>query len=137
MNEPSPFGAFRLASLLMAGLFIWFTVLQFNDVDAARWMVLYASAAVVSGLAAFRPSASGLPAAAVALAALVWAIIVAVPILGQPVAWGQVFSSMRMTGPHVEETREVLGLLIVAAWTTAVAVRGRSRSGAARATVLT
>ena len=128
MNEPSPFGPFRVASLAMAALFIWFTVLQFNDVDAARWMLLYGSAGVVSALAAFRPSWSGPPAAAIALTALVWAIIVAAPILGQPVAWNQVFSSMRMIGPNVEETREAMGLLIVSVWTAAVAIRGR-RSG--------
>jgi hypothetical protein len=127
MNEPSPFGPFRVASLAMAALFIWFTVLQFNDVDAARWMLLYGSAGVVSALAAVRPSWSGLPAAAVALTALGWAIIVAAPILGQPVAWNQVFSSMRMIGPNVEETREALGLLIVSVWTAAVAIRGRRR----------
>src|SRR6185503_18124067 len=100
------FGAFRAANLALALVFTGFAAVQYNDPDPVRWMAVYGAAAVVCGLAAFRPRSAGLPAAAVGLAAFVWALGVALPIIGQPVAWSQVFATMRMVGPNVEETRE-------------------------------
>jgi hypothetical protein len=131
MNDPTRFGPFRAACLAMALLFACFTAVQYNDPDPARWMAIYGSAALVSALGAFRPSSSWLPGAVVAAVALVWSLAVALPIIGQPVAWNQVFATMRMVGPNVEETREALGLLIVAAWMAAIAVRGWRRRPAA------
>lgn len=42
----------RLVYSILAGCFIWFASLQFNDVDAPLWIAVYASAALSSlGLA--------------------------------------------------------------------------------------
>jgi len=124
MNDQRRFGVFGLASLLMALVFLSFAAAQYNDPDPERWMAMYGSAAVVSGLAAFRPFPAWLPAAAVALVTLAWAVSLFLGVFGHSVAWGEVFATTHMINSDVEETRETLGLVIVAGWTGVIAVRG-------------
>ena len=127
MNDQRRFGPFGLASLLMALIFLLFTAVQYNDPDPERWMAMYGSAALVSGLAAFRPPWAWRPAAVVALVALAWAVEWFLGVFGHSVAWGQVFATTHMINSDVEETRETLGLVIVAVWTGAIAIRGWRR----------
>jgi transmembrane protein TMEM220 len=116
---------FRGAALLMALLLLSFAAVQYNDPDPARWIALYGAASLVSALAAYRPRAAGLPAAAVGAVALAWAAYWASGVIGRRVDMGEVFAVTRMIDAGVEETRETLGLVLVAAWMAVVAVRGR------------
>jgi hypothetical protein len=109
----------------MALLLLSFAAVQYNDPDPARWMAIYGAGALVSALAAFRPRAAWLPAAAVAAVALAWAVYWCSGVIGRHVDMAEVFAVTRMIDASVEETRETLGLLIVAAWMAVVAVRGR------------
>lgn len=119
--------AFVAANTVMLLAFVGFTAVQRNDPDPIRWMLMYGSAAVACAL-----HLSGvLPwmlAAAVGVVALVWGAIWAPGVItNAPI--GQLFTTYQMMSPEIEEAREMLGLLIVAAWMAVlVAVRRRQAS---------
>ncbi|HEX6738067.1 MAG TPA: transmembrane 220 family protein [Vicinamibacteria bacterium] len=125
MNDRRRFGPWGMASLVMALVFLCFTAVQYNDPDPERWMAMYGAAGLVSALAAFRPRQAWLPATAVAAVALAWAAFWLRGVYGHHVVWGQVFATTHMINSDVEETRELFGLAIVAAWMAVLAVRGR------------
>lgn len=118
-------GPFRGATLAMALLLLAFAAVQYNDPDPARWMALYGAGSLVSALAAFRPRAAGVPAAAVGGVALAWAVYWGYGVIGRHVDVGEVLAVTRMIDAGVEEVREALGLAIVAAWMAVIALRGR------------
>jgi hypothetical protein len=116
--------AFTVANAVMLLLFVAFTVVQWNDPDGPLWMLLYGMAAASCAL----QLAGVLPwrlAAAIGLIALAWAVIWAPGVIAHP-ALAQMFASYQMMSAPVEEVRELVGLLIVAAWMAMlVAVRWR------------
>jgi hypothetical protein len=112
----------RAVNVLMALLFAFAAVVNFNDPDAPRWVAIYAAPMVMSAWAAWRPG--GLPwymPALVAVIALIWAGTIAPRALGK-VPLGDMFKSWEMKDTAVEENRELFGLLIVAAWMIFLAV---------------
>jgi hypothetical protein len=122
--------AFNVANIAMLVLFVASAVLQYNDPDPLGWAAIYGLAAVACGLS----SARRLPwvfAALVGAAALVWAATFAPRVLGTA-SPGDLVQSMKAETPQVEESREALGLLIVAAWMTVLAVRAAKLSSSFR-----
>jgi len=90
----------------LAGLFVLGALVQYNDPDPVRWIAIYIAAAVAV-LVVKRWLAAG-----VAVAALCWAGAIAAGGL-VPVEPGELVAGMKTQG--VEEWREMLGLLIIAA----------------------
>jgi hypothetical protein len=115
--------AFKVANVAMLVLFLVAAGLQYNDPDPMVWIGMYGLAAVASGLYAAQRLAWSF-AASVGVAALVWAATFAPRVLGTA-SPGDLVRSMKAETPQVEESREALGLLIVAAWMAALAVRAR------------
>jgi Transmembrane family 220, helix len=113
---------------IMAAAFAAAALLQYNDADALRWILVYGAAAVLSGVAAWRGAAPAAAAACLAAIALTWALVLAagLPTVG---VYAHVFDSWRMHSTGVEEARESLGLLLVAACAVVIAAapRGRGR----------
>ena len=104
--------AFRVASLLLAVLFAYAASIQLNDPDPGRWIAVYGIAALISLLAVFRPPRPIVPWV-LAVLALGWAATL-VP---------GIYREAAFTG--TEEERELVGLVIVAAWMGAVGAAGR------------
>jgi hypothetical protein len=129
VSRPWGRGPFAVACVLLAVLFLFFSALQYNDPDPARWMAVYGCAGVVSATAAFRPHGAALPAAALAVVTLAWALATFAGVSGR-VPLGEVFAAARMIDSNVERVREALGLVMVAGWSATVAVRGRRRGPA-------
>lgn len=102
----------KLPHLLVAVLFLLFAYWQLNDPDSARWVAMYIAVALVAGWRAFAPLPRWLPWTVFGLAAL-W-LVTLVPDfinwlkMGAPTITGQ----MKAESPHVELTREFLGLAI-------------------------
>jgi hypothetical protein len=116
--------AFAIGSAIFAAFFLFSTVVQYNDPDPVRWMLLYGAAAVVSAWAAaarLRP----LVPLVVAAAALLWAMTLAPSVVRQLPSLLDLTGSLKMMAPGVEETREALGLTLVAIWMAAIAWRNR------------
>lgn len=102
----------RYLHFAVALLFLLFTYWQLNDPDSLAWIAIYLSVAVVAGLAAFgRPWR---PLIYAALAATgIWLVFLIPDFIdwmrmGMPTITG----SMKAEAPHIELTREFLGLAI-------------------------
>src|SRR5262245_59979600 len=104
----------------MAALFLLAIVVQYNDPDPLRWMLMYAAAFVMSLLALVRGSAPMAPALALGVIALVWVLYWATNVTTLA-TYGHMFDSWEMKSVPVEEARETSGLLIVVAWMVVLA----------------
>ncbi|HMQ47916.1 MAG TPA: transmembrane 220 family protein [Saprospiraceae bacterium] len=96
----------------MAALFLLFAVVQFNDPDPFLWAALYTFVAVQCALAAWgkyyrKVLLGGLLICLIWLATLVPAFINWIK-MGMPT----IVNSMKAEAPHIELTREFLGLVI-------------------------
>jgi hypothetical protein len=119
----------RVMTAVMAVLFTFGLVVQYNDPDPLRWMVIYGAAALACGLAVLRRMPRWLPVV-VAVAALAWSAALLPGVAGR-VAPGEMFEEFEMKSPEVEQAREAVGLGIIAAWmiVLAVAAPRLSRAG--------
>jgi hypothetical protein len=115
----------KIANLVLGLMFAFAVVVQVNDPDPISWMALYGAAAVVCFLELRNGSRWWSPAI-VGIIAVVWAATIAPRVIGS-VPFAEMFGEFEMKNEGVEESREMYGLLIVAAWMFAVAARsGRS-----------
>lgn len=102
----------KIFNLFLALLFALFAAVQFNDPDPWGWALMYGFVAAVCGLAAFGHYHTyllylGLGIALIWMAALVPGFVSWVK-MGMPTITG----SMKAESPHVELTREFLGLVL-------------------------
>jgi glucan phosphoethanolaminetransferase (alkaline phosphatase superfamily) len=118
-----------VANGLMCLAFAFSVIVQVNDPDPLSWMAVYGAAALISGLELKRLVRPLFPALLAAVA-LTWAATIAPRVIGK-VPFGAMFAEFEMRNAGVEESREMYGLLIVAAWMASVAaaaaVRQRGR----------
>jgi hypothetical protein len=121
----------KIANAFMLLAFVASVVVQFNDPDPWRWVLVYGAAAVAC-LVAFRPGSGPALPAIVGLAAIAWAAWLAPAALGH-VGFGELFEAFEMKDTRVEVGREFGGLLIIVAWMAVLAgraLRNRRRAGA-------
>lgn len=116
----------RLFDAAFALLFVLAVIVNLNDPDPIAWVLIYAAAAWTSFLAVLgRPSRA--LASAVAAVALLWAATIVPRVVGK-VPFGDMFGAWEMQNAGVEESREMYGLLLIALWMAAIALRGRRRA---------
>ncbi len=116
----------RAANAVMAALFVFAVVVQGNDPDPVRWMLVYAAAAIACALVTAGRTAWPI-AAATALIAGAWAIAWRADMHDGLAPLSSLFDQFEMRDDRIEETRELLGLCIVVAWCAVVALQGRLR----------
>ena len=119
----NPARRWRAADALMLVLFTFGAVVQVNDPDPARWIAAYALAAAACLLSLLRRLHWTLPAMLGAVA-LVWAVTLAPGVVGR-VPFAEMFGAWEMRNVGIEESREMYGLLIIAAWMGLLAMRER------------
>ncbi|HSC27336.1 MAG TPA: transmembrane 220 family protein [Vicinamibacterales bacterium] len=122
----------RILSAGMAAVFALGVIVQYNDPDPLRWMLVYGAACALSCWAAVQRSVPILAASALGLVALVWGLSLEAGVYGR-VMPAELVEAWEMKDERVETAREAGGLLIVGAW--AFFLAGRSwylRSGSAR-----
>jgi hypothetical protein len=107
-------------------VFAFSTAVQVNDPDPLRWVAVYGLAAVVC-LLSLAGRVPWWPPALLCLVALALAATLAPRVLGR-VPLRDMFGAFEMRDTGVEESREMYGLLIVAAWMAVVAARARPRT---------
>ena len=115
------------ANGVMALLFAFAVVVQINDPDPFAWMAIYGLACVACVLALLRRGHWLVPASAGA-AAIIWAVTIAPRVLGR-VPFLDMFNEFEMRDTGIEESREMYGLLMIAAWMTVLALTARRRAG--------
>jgi len=102
----------KYLNFFLAALFLLFAVVQFNDPDPLAWVLLYGFVGVVSLMAGFGHSNRYVLLGGLAVI-LIW-LIVLIPEfvnwmkMGMPTITG----SMQAEEPHIEYTREFLGLFL-------------------------
>lgn len=95
-------------------LFLLAAILQYNDIDAALWMVTYGVAAFFCILWKWSPI-SHYWYIAVGSTCLVWAVSLLVFYADQ-LSWDGMFDSIQMKNNSVEIIREAGGLIVIAVW---------------------
>lgn len=102
-------------NILMALLFIFAAVVQYNDPDNIQWMLLYGLAAF-SSLLWFTNYFKKIIPFLVMTIALIWIAFLLPDVMGQGTFSSQMFDSFKMNNIEVELAREVGGLLIIVFW---------------------
>jgi hypothetical protein len=115
----------RVLDAAFAFLFAFAVVVQFNDPDPLKWVLIYAAAAWASLLSALGRVTRLLPSA-IAAAALLWASTIVPRVVGR-VPFRDMFAEWEMQNAGVEESREMYGLLLIALWMGLVAMRATRR----------
>ena len=121
-------GGFRAVNAVVATLFMISAAVQLNDPDPVGWTAIYGSAAAVCLV--WRSSRHAwLLAGSVGMVALIWAATLT-PALAE-FRLGDLFRSMKAETPTIEQSRELLGLLMVFGWMVVlIAVSRRTQAGA-------
>jgi hypothetical protein len=117
-------GLFRILNGVFALMFLASAALQWNDPDPWGWTILYVAATAACWVPRSIRGSWMLPAG-VGLASLSWALWLAPETLPQ-LRMGDLVQTMKAETPAIELGREMLGLLIVAAWMVALLVVSRS-----------
>jgi hypothetical protein len=123
-SEPRRGGpAWTVADAVFLAAFVMSVVVQLNDPDPWAWVGLYGAAAVVTALS-LAGRGAWYAAGAVAAVAVGWAVTLAPRVIGT-VPFRDMFGAFEMESVAIEESREMYGLLIIATWMVAVALRRR------------
>lgn len=104
----------RLVNIILALLFTLFAAFQYNDPDPWMWIGIYLFVAIISGLAALKIYPTWL-----VRIGLIGCVIGLGILLPDFIDWlntgaESITQSMKAEKPHIELTREFLGLLICA-----------------------
>jgi hypothetical protein len=113
----------RAADIAMLVVFLLSALVQINDPDPLPWIAVYGAAAALCAASLARRGSRAAPALLLAVSLAAAARLAPRVLASAEIA--DIFGSMKATDPLVEETREMLGLLIVAAWMAVLAWRGR------------
>ena len=117
----------KAADWIMLLAFVFAIAVQYNDSDPWAWVAIYGLAAGASTLALLGRGHWVFPAA-VASVSTAWALTIAPRVLGQ-VRFLDMFGAFEMESLAIEESREMYGLLLIAIWMVALAVRGARAGG--------
>ena len=120
---------FRVLNILMALVFALSAIVQLNDPDPVQWFLIYAAGALICAMSAAKASHGWQAPALIGLAALVWGVWIMVH-LQTGMAWGQMAEKMKAETPAIEESRETLGLFLLATWMFVIAARRRGEVSA-------
>ncbi len=117
---------FRWLAYVMAALLALCVVLQYNDPDPLRWMLIYGAGAALSAALPGRRAAA-LPAVILGLAGLAGSAYLAHRVWGV-LAPSDLWLKMSEKGGAVEEGREAGGLALEGAWLVAAGTFRRRRA---------
>ncbi len=115
---------FRVLNIMMALLFTLSAIVQLNDPDPVQWFLIYAAGALICAMSAAKASHGWQAPALIGLTALVWGVWIMVH-LQTGFAWGHIAEKMKAETPAIEESRETLGLFLLATWMFVIAARRR------------
>jgi vitamin B12 transporter len=105
---------FRIVNGVMAGLFAFGAVVQYNDPDPIPWMLVYTATSLLCLGAVVRGRVPVWAALGVGVIALIWGLVWS---RSAPLStYFQMFDYCEMKSVPAEEARETSGLFMIAAW---------------------
>lgn len=117
----------RFANYLMIAVFVLAVIVQYNDPNPLRWMLIYGTACLVCIMFALK-KLHWITAFTVVFISGIWALL-KIPDL-TVTGFQHMLDEVRMIQTGVEAAREFLGLLIIFTWVTVLAVSSyRKRKG--------
>lgn len=122
--------AWTIANGVMLAAFAFSVVVQFNDPDPFGWALIYAAAAVACGMEVRRRTRWWWPGA-VGVVAVAWGTTLAPRVLGS-IPFMEMFGAFEMKDVAIEESREMYGLWLIAAWMAAIVVAALHRRRSAQ-----
>ena len=122
---------YRNSNWVMAALFLFAVVVQYNDPDPVRWMAIYGAACVISIVAAKRGGVPRWAPIVVFVLALGWSIEIMTGVRTLNV-YAHMFDAWEMKSAPIEEAREASGLVIVAIWMVALTLWRPSTTSSTR-----
>ncbi len=102
-------------NIVMALLFIFAAVMQYNDPDVIRWIAMYGSAALACILWSFGRDKKLIPGI-IFLVCMFWIVVLLVDAASGPFDFEGLIESMGMKNESIELYREIWGLLAVSLW---------------------
>ncbi len=124
VSTARPDRVLRWMNFVMATLFLLSAALQFNDPDPLRWALIYGAAGVAC-LLFDRIRPPWLLPSLVGVACFAWAGGLAPRVL-PALRFADLFGSMKAETPSIEQSRELLGLVIIIAWMLVLAAKSRN-----------
>jgi transmembrane protein TMEM220 len=118
--------AWRVADVLFLLMFAMSVAVQVNDPDPFVWMAIYGVAAIACLLSLLNRLPRWLPMI-IATGAILWSLSILPRVLGK-VPFGDMFAAWEMKDIGVEESREMYGLMLVAAWMLVLVWRSRGQT---------
>ena len=115
----------KIGNWIFGLLFLAAAILQWNDPDPLRWILIYLGAGIVSIAATHRP-AIWKAAVLVAIVGAIWAATL-LPEVADNFQFSNLVSTMKVESPEIEKSRELLGLLMIASWMIVVVFNCRPR----------
>jgi len=113
----------RTLDALVAMLLLWAATVNLNDPDPARWVATYSAAGLLSLTHAIYPSRqNNMLGLALASLCLVWSASLSPAVLKLESA-SELNTPNCHEFPHIEESRESLGLLIAGLWSLGIVWR--------------
>lgn len=109
----------RFINYLMIAVFVLAVIVQYNDAQPFRWMLIYGAACLICILFALN-KLHWIAASSVVFISGVWALL-KIPQLTVP-GFQRMFDDVYMTQTGVEAAREFLGLIIIFIWVTTLAI---------------
>lgn len=109
----------RFVNYLMIAVFILAVLVQYNDVNPIRWMLIYGAASFICILFALK-KLHWIAASTILFISGVWALL-KIPHLTAN-GFQHMLDEVHMTQTGVEAAREFLGLLIIFSWVTVLAI---------------
>ena len=102
----------KTINIILAVLFVLFALLQYNDPDPWRWILMYSFVAVLNLMAAFKKIIPALLGIALGIC-VVWSALL-LPDFIEWIKMGtpNIAGEMKTEEPHIELVREFLGLVI-------------------------
>ncbi|MEL7124479.1 MAG: transmembrane 220 family protein [Bacteroidota bacterium] len=102
----------KTINIIVAILFVLFAIVQWNDPDPLKWIILYGSVAIVSALAAINRYYRYFT-----LALLLACTIGLILLIPEVITWinngmPTIAGSMQAESPHIELMREFFGLVL-------------------------
>ena len=106
--------ALKIANCVMAAAFLLSVLVQYNDPDPVRWMMMY-GAAMIACILFLLDKKHWYIFAGIGIVALLWALTWAPGVIGKT-QFSELFGAWEMKNERVEEAREFGGLMIVVVW---------------------
>lgn len=124
---PRTFSLFSIANYIMAALFTFAAVVQYNDPDSIRWIIAYGAAALACLVWSSRSIMRWMHVVVLSVC-LIYIILLITEMDGSTFRAADVIESFEMKNESVELFREIGGLVVISVWMSVLFIKKRTEN---------